>query len=442
MSQMLTDYFLNASFTPFHAMAAVLLLLLLYYCVFGSHPVYLLDFCCYRPPDHTRVTTAFFVEQGLHCTAPEAFDFHVKSGTRSGISSEAGAPHVMHHLPPDCSLEASRDEIETVLFSVVKNLLEKHNVSPGSIDIVVSNCSLFCPTPSITSMVINKFGLRSNVKSFSLCGMGCSAGILSIGVVKDILKVHKNSLALVVSMEAITSNAYFGSVKSMILTNTLFRTGGVAILLSNKRQDRKRAKYRLKHLVRTHMGEDDDSYHSVFQENDESGHMGVYLSRNLLQVAGKALRTNISDLAPRVLPFSELLLYACSLLPRRKAGPTYTPNFKKSFEHFCIHAGGRAVIDAVEESLRLSKEDAEASRMTLYRFGNTSSSSIWYELCYLEAKGRVKKGDRVWQIAFGSGFKCNSAVWKCISELDPKPYNAWSDRIDRYPVEVPRILDH
>nr|GME13472.1 3-ketoacyl-CoA synthase 7 [Ipomoea batatas] len=403
------------------------------------------------PPDHTRVTTGYFVEHGLHCTAPEGFDFHVMSGMRSGISSESCAPHVLHQLPPDCSLEASREETETVLFTVVENLLKRHNVSPESIDIIVSNCSLFCPTPSITSMVINRFGLRSNVKSFSLCGMGCSAGILSIGVAKDILKVHKNSLALVVSMEAITPNAYLGSVKSMILTNTLFRMGGVAILLSNKRQDRKRAKYSLKHLVRTHMGADDDSYHSVFQENDESGHMGVYLSRNLLQVAGKALKTNISDLAPRVLPLSELLLYACSLLatklpgrspPQRKGGTTYTPNFKKSFEHFCIHAGGRAVIDAVEDSLRLSKEDAEASRMTLYRFGNTSSSSIWYELCYLEAKGRVKKGDRVWQIAFGSGFKCNSAVWKCISELDPKPYNAWSDRIDRYPVEVPRILDH
>lgn len=54
----------------------------------------------------------------------------------------------------------------------------------------------------------------------------------------------------------------------------------------------------------------------------------------------------------------------------------------------------------------------EASRMALHRFGNTSSGSIWYELAYIEAKCKVKKENRMWQIAFGSGFKCNNAVWK------------------------------
>jgi len=28
------------------------------------------------------------------------------------------------------------------------------------------------------------------------------------------------------------------------------------------------------------------------------------------------------------------------------------------------------------------------------------------------ARQGVKRGDRVWQLAFGSGFKCNSAVWR------------------------------
>ena len=33
-------------------------------------------------------------------------------------------------------------------------------------------------------------------------------------------------------------------------------------------------------------------------------------------------------------------------------------------------------------------------------------------LAYIETFRGVRKGDRIWQLGFGSGFKCNSAVWK------------------------------
>jgi 3-ketoacyl-CoA synthase len=83
----------------------------------------------------------------------------------------------------------------------------------------------------------------------------------------------------------------------------------------------------------------------------------------------------------------------------------------------------------------------EPSRMTLFRFGNTSSSSLWYELAYSEAKGRIRRADRIWQIAFGSGFKCNSAVWKALRSVNPakEMNNPWMDEIDTFPVEVPRV---
>ncbi|KAL5854666.1 hypothetical protein ACOSQ4_004468 [Xanthoceras sorbifolium] len=438
----------EAPISPIHLYAAfaILLFTVMYYSL-RCKCVYLVDFTCYLPPDSLRTPVSHFIEHLEISNAfnRESLDFQRKVSERSGISDEACTPTTIQAVPPDSSLTASREEIEEVLFTVVNDLLSKHNINPKSIDILVSNCSLFCPTPSITTMIINKFGFRSNIKSVSLSGMGCSAGILSISLAKDLLKVHKNSLALVLSMEAVTPNGYNGSTKSMLISNVIFRMGGAAILLSNRHQDKQKAKYKLQHLVRTHMGSDDQSYLSVIQQPDEDGNVGVSLSRALLHVAANALRINISQLGPRVLPYSEQFLYGWSVIRWKiwamaEQKDVYVPNFKKVFKHFCIHAGGKAIIQAVEDNLRLQKEDGEASRMTLYRFGNTSSSSLWYELCYLEAKGKVRKGDRVWQIAFGSGFKANSAVWKCISKLDPKVRNAWSDRIHLYPVDIPDVL--
>lgn len=372
----------------------------------------------------------------------DIINFLTKVVERSGIGCEASAPSSMHQLPPDGSLIQRRKEAEQIVFTIVADILNKHKIDPKSIDVVVTNCTVFCPSPSITAMIINKFGLRNDVKSVHISGMGCSAAVLALSLAKDILKTHKNSLALVISLEVITEKAYEGKVKSMLLTNALFRMGGSGILLSNKKHDKHVAKYKLRHLVRTHMASHDQSYKAIFMENDEEGNRGVRLSKQLLSVAANALKTNITMLAPLVLPYSEQLLFVCSIFLNKFGKAVRVPNFKKSFQHFCIHAGGRSVISSVVKSLGLSEEDGEASRMTLYRFGNTSSSSVWYELGYLEAKGRVKKGDRVWQIAFGGGFKCNSAVWECVTELDSKCENVWSDRIDLYPVDIPEVADY
>ncbi|KAL6517713.1 hypothetical protein OROMI_033414 [Orobanche minor] len=442
-----TDHYIPLPYPQF-VLPIVFFLLIVYFLSSKSYPVYLVDFSCYKPPPHLRMSTAKFIEHSELCgpVTREGIDFQTKMIQRSGLGSQTCLPPSLHQIPPDQSLHHTRQETETVLFAVVKQLLDRQKLNPKEIDILVTNCSIYCPTPSITSMIINKFQFGDDVKSVSLSGMGCSAGLVAVSLAKDLLRVNKNMSALVLSMEAITPNGYHGKIKSMLLPNSLFRMGGVAILLSNKKQDIPKAKYKLRHLFRTHMGSDDRSYQSVFQENDDTGKTGVSLSKSLLQVAADALKTNITELGPTCLPFSEQLLYGWSVITsnigKSKKETIYVPNFKKAFEHFCIHAGGRAVIDAVEERLRLNREDVEASRMTLYRFGNTSSSSVWYELSYLEAKGRVKRGDRVWQIAFGSGFKCNSAVWECVCELVPDMRNVWSDDIDTYPVQIPDIADH
>ena len=418
------------------------------------------------------------------------------------------------------SMKGAREEAELMMFRAVEDLLIATKTRPEDVDILIVNCSLFCPTPSLSAMIVNKFGMRSDILSYNLGGMGCSASVIAVDLAAKLLTSadNPNCRAIVVSTENITQNWYRGNDRSMLLSNCLFRCGAAAILLSNRKKDAGKARFRLLHTVRTHMGKSDECYRAVFQEEDDEGVRGVRLSKQIMQIAGDALKRNITNLGPLVLPVSEQIKFFCNLLARKalrgqlplgplrkplaamtralvplpiistlvgykparfapevpppkpalpkpsngeggsdkkepaaaaaevgspgkaerdkavlaKELPPLVPDFTKAFEWICVHTGGRAVIDAIENNLNLPSHVLEPSRLSLYQYGNVSSASIWYELELVAEHGnmcgaqredgamppggeagarRLSKGDRIWQIAFGSGFKCNSAVW-------------------------------
>nr|XP_023888186.1 3-ketoacyl-CoA synthase 11-like [Quercus suber]POE66510.1 3-ketoacyl-coa synthase 11 [Quercus suber] len=406
--------------------------------------VYLLNFSCYKPEPGLMCSLEAFMKRSelSRSFSEESLVFQKKILEKSGYGPKTYASQSLLDVPMNLTIEEARKEAEMVMFGAVDDLLAKTRVKVKDIGILIVNCSVFNPTPSLSAMVVNRYKLRGNILSYNLGGMGCSAGVISVDLAKQLLQVQPNCYALVVSMESMTLNWYSGNNRSMLITNCLFRMGAAAILLSNRSSDRRHSKYRLIHTVRTHKGADDKCYNCVIQKEDTEKRLGIALSKDLLTVAGDALKTNITTLGPLVLPLSEQILFFLNLVGRKifkMKMKHYVPDFKLAFEHFCIHAGGKAVLDEIEKNLKLSKWHMEPSRMTLYRFGNTSSSSLWYELAYSEAKGRIKKGDRVWQIAFGSGFKCNSVVWHALQTINPtyEKYNPWMDEIDDFPVNVP-----
>jgi 3-ketoacyl-CoA synthase len=44
----------------------------------------------------------------------------------------------------------------------------------------------------------------------------------------------------------------------------------------------------------------------------------------------------------------------------------YVPDFTKAFDHFCLHAGGRGVIEGLGGQLGLSRKQVEPSFNSLY----------------------------------------------------------------------------
>ncbi|XP_050224395.1 3-ketoacyl-CoA synthase 5-like [Mercurialis annua] len=431
----------------------ILLLTLIYFLLFfvlktyfsKPVPVYLVDFACFKPPNFCKVPFSKFLE---HSSMIEFFDsesvaFMAKILTTSGQSQETYLPPALHHIPPKTSQLEAIKEVEMVLFPIVEDLLSKTNLSPKKIDILIVNCSGFCPSPSLSSIIINKFSMRGDIKSYNLSGMGCSAGAISIDLANTLLQIHTNSYALVLSTEILSTGWYSGHEKSKLLLNCLFRMGSAAILLTNKTESQRTSKYKLFCSVRTQRAHEDKAYYSAIREEDSDGNLGVTLKRDLLQVAGESLRSHITILGSKILPPSEKIKHGISVIRKRfidKSGEIYVPNFKSVIDHFCLPASGRPVIREIAKGLKLGERDTEAALMTLYRFGNQSSSSLWYELAYLEAKDRVKKGDKIWQLGMGSGPKSNSVIWECLRPVIRESSNGpWADCIHQYPIVITSV---
>ncbi|XP_049408944.1 3-ketoacyl-CoA synthase 11-like [Solanum stenotomum] len=203
----------------------------------------------------------------------EILDKMRMSMDKVGLGDSTYLPKTLLTNSPNLCLETSLKEAEDVMFGSLDILFEKTKIDPKDVGILIVNCSVFDPVPSLSCMIVNHYKMNENVLSYNLGGMGCTAGLLAVRLANQLLQLQKK------------------------------------------------------------------------------------------------------------LGFSDLAM--------------------------------------------------EASKISLRRFGNTSSSSIWYILAYAETKGRIKKGDKIWQMAFGSGFKCSSVIWRTIRNVDTNDMkNPWKEESD------------
>uniref|UniRef100_A0A6N2M0J9 3-ketoacyl-CoA synthase n=1 Tax=Salix viminalis TaxID=40686 RepID=A0A6N2M0J9_SALVM len=403
----------------------------------------MLAYECYKAPEDRKLdtgTSARIVFRNKNLGIEE-YKFLLRTIACSGIGEETYGPvNVISGQEDSPTLKDSISEMDVLIFDTLDKLFAKTGFFPSEIDILVVNVSLFSPAPSLAARVVNRYRMRSDIKTFNLSGMGCSASVVSIDLVQNLFKSYKNAFAVVVSTESIGANWYQGKEKSMMLSNCLFRSGGCSMLFTNNSALKHRAMFKLKHLVRTHLGSKDEPYGCCMQTVDDLGYKGFLLTKSLKNSAAQALSLNLRVLAPKMLPVSELIRYVYVSHREKKTKSTSRRemgaglNLKTGVDHLCIHPGGRAIIDEVGKSLGLDDYDLEPARMALHRFGNTSAGGLWYVLGYMEAKQRLKKGNKILMISLGAGFKCNNCVWEVMRDLGD--VNVWKDSIDQYPPET------
>jgi 3-ketoacyl-CoA synthase len=413
---------------------------------------YLLDYACHKPSDDRKVTTeaaGAVIERNKRLGLSD-YRFLLKVIVNSGIGEHTYCPrNVLEGREESPTHADALEEMDDFFADAVAAVLSRTGVPARAVDLVVLNVGSFSPAPSLVSRLVRRFGMREDVGAYNLSGMGCSAGLVAVDLARNVMLTRPRTTALVVTSESCAPNWYVGTDKSMMLGNCLFRCGGAAALLTNDPALRHRAKMELRCLVRANIAANDDAHAAAVHREDADGRLGVCLSKALPKAAVRAFTENLQRLAPRILPARELARFASRLLLRKlllhkkpnkaaaaaaEGGGGPKIDFTTGVDHFCLHPGGTAVIEAVRKSLGLSAQHVEPARMTLHRWGNTSASSLWYVLSYMEAKRRLKRGDRVLMVTFGSGFKCNSCYWEVTRDLADG--GAWEDCIDQYPPET------
>lgn len=166
--------------------------LVYYYFMKRPNKIYLVDFSCFKPSISCICTKEMLMDRAklVGFLKEENFKLIDKILDRSGVGPKTYVPEGLLAIPPKLTLEEARYESNSVLFGAVDELLEKTCVEAKDIGILVVNCCLFNPTPSLSDSIVNHYKLRGNILIYNLSGMGCSAGVLAVDFAKQLLQVY------------------------------------------------------------------------------------------------------------------------------------------------------------------------------------------------------------------------------------------------------------
>ena len=243
----------------------------------------------------------------------------------------------------------------TLSTSALNQALGRAGVAAADVDfLAVTTCTGYL-CPGISSHVLERAGLRPDVRCADLTGMGCGAAVPALERACDFLTAHPDGTAAVVSTEICSAAIFFGDSPDLVVSNSIFGDGSAAAIL--RRADRVGAAsgspcprfvgFRSLTLP---------AWREALRFRTEGGHLRNVLSRDVPARAGKACRRLVDDLLGE---------HALSV---------------GDIRHWVMHAGGRLVLDAVERALDLPGDALEAARTVLRGAGNLSSPTVLFVL--------------------------------------------------------------
>lgn len=221
--------------------------------------------------------------------------------------------------------------------------------------------------PGLDLQIMEMMDLPKTVFRTSVNFMGCYAAIHGLKMADAFCRSTPNAKVLVVATELCTLHFQRENTMDNVMSSLLFGDGSAAALITN----------------------------------DDNAGEGLYIDGFYSEVIPKGKRDMAWELSSTgfLMTLSgyvpDLIEEDFGSIVERAAGA------KEKISHWCIHPGGKRILEAVEKSLGEEKKDLSASYSVLNDYGNLSSASILFVL--QKMMNERKPIDKLFGAAFGPG---------------------------------------
>lgn len=267
--------------------------------------------------------------------------------------------------------------------------LDSAGLGPEDVDHLFFVSVTGVATPSLDAGLVNRLGLRPDVKRTPIFGLGCVAGAAGVARAADYLRAFPDQVAVLLSVELcsltlqlddlsianlIASGLFGDGAAAAVLVGSEHRAGGQAAGNGAPRPE----------ILATRSVFYPDTERLMGWDIGEDGFQ-VVLSPDVPEVIGSNIRPDVEGfLADHDLSIGDISTWIA-------------------------HPGGPRILEAVEAALELPEEALERTWRSLASIGNLSSASVLMVLRDALGEGLPERGRHGLMFAMGPGF-CSELV--------------------------------